>query len=154
MVVVLLSEAGGHLPTGLRKPLPTHKKHSFIDIKGTAAVEVGRPRTSRGEIFARTRQLIASRGARKLSVADLAGVCGVTDRTLRTIFVQSMGLTPKQYLQYRKLHLVHRALQFADPHATTVSAVLIEHGEWELGRFAQRYRQVFGELPSHTLRRS
>ncbi|MFG0296727.1 MAG: helix-turn-helix domain-containing protein, partial [Maioricimonas sp. JB045] len=80
--------------------------------------------------------------------------CGVTDRTMRTVFVDSVGLTPKQYLQYRTLNLVHRALRAADPEETSVSTVLLDHGEWDFGRFARRYRQAFGELPSQTLRRS
>jgi len=31
--------------------------------------------------------------------------------------------------------------------------VLVQHGIWEFGRFAARYRRQFGETPSETLGR-
>jgi hypothetical protein len=34
----------------------------------------------------------------------------------------------------------------------SVADVLLQHGEWEFGRFAARYRRLFGELPSETRR--
>lgn len=60
-------------------------------------------------------------------------------------------LVPVHYLQLRQLH---RALKGADPAAVSVSEVLVAHGEREFGRFAARYRRLFGELPSETLRAS
>ena len=36
---------------------------------------------------------------------------------------------------------------------TNVAEVANDLGVWDLGRFAARYRQLFGELPSNTLRR-
>jgi AraC family ethanolamine operon transcriptional activator len=55
-------------------------------------------------------------------------------------------------LQLRQLHQVRRALQAANPDEITVSNVLIRQGEWEFSRFAARYRRMFDELPSETLR--
>ena len=57
-----------------------------------------------------------------------------------------------RYLQLRQLHQVHRAMQAADPDNVSVAEVLVAHGEWEFSRFAARYRRLFGELPSQTLR--
>lgn len=41
--------------------------------------------------------------------------------------------------------------QFESSLASTVADVLLQHGEWQFGRFAARYRRLFGELPSETL---
>ena len=59
---------------------------------------------------------------------------------------------PAQYLWLRRMNLARRALRLADPGKTTVTAIATEFGFWELGRFAVQYRQLFGELPSATLR--
>jgi AraC family ethanolamine operon transcriptional activator len=76
----------------------------------------------------------------------------VSERTLRTAFNECYGVSPVRYLQVRNLHRVHRALRKAEPDETSVADVLLWHGEWEFGRFATRYRRLFGELPSETLK--
>jgi AraC-like DNA-binding protein len=43
-------------------------------------------------------------------------------------------------------------LQQADPTITKVTDIATELGFWELGRFSVKYRQIFGETPSTTLR--
>jgi len=86
------------------------------------------------------------------SVADLAASAGVSERTLRAAFNEYYGVGPIRDLQLRTLHRVHHALAAAEPDETTVANALFEHGVWELGRFAARYRKQFGELPSETLR--
>ncbi len=61
---------------------------------------------------------------------------------------------PIRFLSLRRMHLVHRALQQADPSTTTVTRLATDHGFWELGRFAVVYRALFGESPSESLRRA
>jgi methylphosphotriester-DNA--protein-cysteine methyltransferase len=82
----------------------------------------------------------------------LAGLVGVTDRTLLRTFHETYGLPPKQYLMLRELHRIRRILRTGATDDATVADVLALHGIWEFGRFAARYRRQFGELPSDTLR--
>ena len=44
------------------------------------------------------------------------------------------------------------ALLEADRQHESVTGIALENGFTELGRFAVRYRQMFGETPSETLR--
>ncbi len=113
----------------------------------------GRPKFSREEIIRRSKNLLEEREGEPLLVGELAAGVGVGERTLRTAFNEYFGVGPVRYLQLRQLNQVHRALRAADPEAVTVSDVLLRHGVWELSRFARRYRRLFGELPSQTLRR-
>jgi AraC-like DNA-binding protein len=83
----------------------------------------------------------------------LAAAASVSERTLRTAFKEYFGVGPVHYLQLRHLHRVHRAIKAADPEEVSVSQILVGQGEWAFGRFASRYRRLFGELPSDTLRK-
>jgi AraC family ethanolamine operon transcriptional activator len=112
----------------------------------------GRPKVPREEVMRRSHELLEERPGEHVLVAELAIAAGVSERTLRTAFTERYGIGPVRYLQLSSLHRVERALRAADPKETTVAELLLQHGEWEFGRFASRYRRLFGELPSETLR--
>lgn len=114
---------------------------------------VGAPKLSRKEIVDRSLRFLEERGNKHVAVSELAAGTGVSERTLRSAFNEYYGASPARYLQIRNAHRVYRALRRTEPDETYVCRVLIEHGELEFGRFAQRYRRLFGELPSETLRR-
>jgi AraC family ethanolamine operon transcriptional activator len=113
----------------------------------------GRPKVPRQEIIRRSREFLEQKACNLVSVGDLAAAASVSERTLRTAFNEFFGVGPVHYLQLRHLHRVHRALKEADPEEFTVSQILVEQGEWAFGRIASRYRRLFGELPSETLRK-
>jgi AraC family ethanolamine operon transcriptional activator len=112
----------------------------------------GRRKLPREEIIRRAGQLFAEREGEHLSMAELVEAARVSERTLRTAFNECYGVSPVRYFQLRNLHRVHCALDKAEPDETTVAQVLLRHGEWEFGRFATRYRRLFGERPSETLK--
>ena len=89
-----------------------------------------------------------------VSITELSRAAGVSDRTLRNAFHDVYGLSPKQYLIRHGLEEAHAALQRAHGARGAVTYVATECGFFELGRFAGAYRQLFGELPSATLRGS
>jgi AraC family ethanolamine operon transcriptional activator len=111
----------------------------------------GRPKLSRREIFRRVEGVLEEHD--HVSVQKLVDAAQVPERTLRKAFNEFFGVSPTRYLQLRNLHAIYRALRKAEPDETSVSQVFIAHGEWEFGRVAGRYRELFGELPSETLRR-
>jgi AraC-like DNA-binding protein len=83
---------------------------------------------------------------------EISKAIGVSSRTLRLACQEQLGVSPTQYLLLRRMRLAQRALQQADPNATTVTDIATIFGFWELGRFSVRYREVFGESPSSTLK--
>lgn len=87
-----------------------------------------------------------------VTVGELSRMAGVSERTLRAAFHDVIGTSPKQYAIRGRLRAAHAALSAADPETTTVTDVAMTYGFFELGRFAERYRHVFGEVPSRTLR--
>jgi AraC family ethanolamine operon transcriptional activator len=116
------------------------------------AGKTGRPEIPREEIIRGCENLLEQREDAPIRVGELSSATGVCERTLRTAFKDYYGIGPVRYLQARQLHQVHSALRAADADTATVADVLFQRGVWELGRFARRYREAFGELPSQTLR--
>ena len=113
-----------------------------------------RPRVSRNEIIRRSLSVIDQNVDHSIRVEDLVTATGVSERTLRTAFVEWFGAPPSRYLQLRQLHEVRKFLLNSHRDDTTVSKVLTRQGIWEFGRFAARYRKMFGELPSVALQAS
>ena len=105
------------------------------------------------KIIRRLVELEESRRDRPLYVTEVCFVLQVNQRTLHHLCSETLGMGPKQYLQLRRLRLVHGELRRARSGQTTVTAVATQYGFWELGRFAVAYRQEFGQSPSVTLQR-
>ncbi len=58
------------------------------------------------------------------------------------------------YLKQKRLEAARRTLLTAEPLTTSVTEVATQWGFFHLGRFARDYRQLFGELPSETLKQN
>lgn len=112
----------------------------------------GRPRIDRKELVHRILSVLEQSEDNPVSVKEIAALCEVSERTLRSAFKEFFGISPTRFLQLRTLHQVRRTLRKLDPDSTTVSEILVRNGVWEFGRFSRRYCDVFGELPSQTLR--
>ncbi len=96
---------------------------------------------------------IESHLAEPITLGTLCHVAGVGARCLQRAFEQRRGMSPMRFVAERRLAATHLALLHAGPGAS-VTGIALAHGFDHVGRFAQLYRQVIGELPSHTLDRS
>jgi AraC-like DNA-binding protein len=100
----------------------------------------------------RFRSVLEAHDDAPLHIPEISRFIGVSSRTLRLACQEQLGVSPTQYLMLRRMRSVRRALRQADPDVTRVTDIATEDGFWELGRFAVKYRQIFGETPSTTLR--
>jgi AraC-like DNA-binding protein len=87
-----------------------------------------------------------------LSLATLSRLLGLSERGLRNAFYSVRGKSPKRCLVAARLEGVRRELCNESNNRITVTTVATRYGFYELGRFANTYRQAFGETPSETLR--
>jgi len=87
-------------------------------------------------------------------VATLCSQLRVSPSTLENAFKTVTGVTPHAFFLRRRLNAARKVLLREDPAGRRVTDVATELGFSELGRFAVRYREMFGESPSETLRRS
>jgi AraC-like DNA-binding protein len=104
-------------------------------------------------ILRRFRRAVEDNPGQALYIPELCKAIGASDRTLRLCCQEQLGMSPKQYLLLRRMHLARRALRDSAPGETTVTDIATRHGFWQFGRFAGQYRSLFGEAPSATLHR-
>jgi AraC-like DNA-binding protein len=104
-------------------------------------------------IAKRFKAAVEANVARPLLNLDLSRIVGVTERQLRTVCQEQLGISPGQFLKLRRLHLARQVLVRSDHHSMSVTQIAMDHGISEFGRFAVSYKLLFGESPSTTLRR-
>jgi len=109
-----------------------------------------RPLVNRREVVARAEAFLDAHAADVVDLAQLCRATGVSERTLRNAFNDVHGMSPKRFMLHWRLRKAHHALTRG--HQASVTAVATDFGFYELGRFASRYRAVYGRCPSETLR--
>jgi transcriptional regulator GlxA family with amidase domain len=87
-------------------------------------------------------------------ISSLCAALRVNPRTLQLAFQAITGTGPHEFFRSRRLNRARQMLLAAGPADTSVTAVATAHGFTELGRFAVRYRRMFGESPAESLRRA
>lgn len=80
-----------------------------------------------------------------LKVTELAKISGLSERNLNRLFLQELGLSPKQALIRLRLE---RAREILRGRNVSVTEACFEVGYGSLSRFIQGYRAAFGKLPS------
>jgi AraC-like DNA-binding protein len=104
-------------------------------------------------IMRRFRRVVEGNPDQPLYIPELCKAIGVSERTLRICCQEQLGVGPKRYLQFCRLHLARRALRKGLPDTTSVTEIATRYGFWHFGRFAGEYRSLFAEPPSSTLHR-
>jgi transcriptional regulator GlxA family with amidase domain len=120
-------------------------------VSDARTVPHARQSSARTDLVARAVKLLHDHVNEPLTMTELSRHAGVSERTLRAAFHDVLGVSPKQYAIGHRLRAAREALCAADPDTTTVTDVATAYGFFELGRFAGRYRDAFGEVPSRTL---
>ena len=160
-LIRLLQEEGEHATSLIHQPVIAGQLCSSV-LSGlllsvphryrdelTAPAGSGPPRPIRRAVEA-----VEMDPERGFTVGELAGIAGISVRSLQEGFRRHVGCAPMAYLQQVRLDRTRDALRQADPARTTVAAVAYRCGFTHLGRFASAYRDRFGESPSETLRRT
>jgi AraC family transcriptional regulator, ethanolamine operon transcriptional activator len=101
-------------------------------------------------------EYVRSRPEENIYVGDLVENVGISPRALYRCFHRYLKIGPKDYLKYRQLNLVRRALRLDATvlgHKNPVTTTFSNYGVSEFGRFALEYKRLFKELPSETVAR-
>lgn len=96
----------------------------------------------------------AERSSKPITAFELAIAAGVSQRTLELAFRDAFDTTPGTYLRFHRMNGAHRDLLTADPQVSSVTEIAHKWGFTHPSRFSSMHRELFGEVPSLTLRRS
>lgn len=87
---------------------------------------------------------------KRINLADLEQVSGMSARNLQYVFQKQFGCTPMKWITQQRLEKARAQLINADA-ITTVTSVATALRFSNLGNFSRLYQQQFGVLPSETL---
>lgn len=122
-------------------------RHQFSDQLHRTPMETSSDHVKRVEEF------IEANWDQPITMEALTEVTGVSARTLFRTFEKNKGYSPMIFAKKTRLERA-RALLNQSNDSTSVTAVALACGFSNLGRFANDYWKMFGELPSETLRQS
>jgi AraC family ethanolamine operon transcriptional activator len=128
-------------------------------LAGLSAPAEDRPQCSRSRrthylIVQRVEQYMRANMRHDIYNNEMCAAAGVSERTLRYAFDDMMRISPNRYLSMLRLCTARRSLSLSDASRRSVKSVALSCGLWDLSRFADNYRRVFGELPRETLMRA
>ncbi|WP_110781194.1 helix-turn-helix domain-containing protein [Rhodopseudomonas faecalis] len=102
--------------------------------------------------MARIEDYIYANWDKQLDIDQLAHVASVSGRTIFRMFRARHSCSPHHFIQQVRLHRARQLLlEAAD--GLTISGVAFRCGFTNPGYFARSYRDIFGELPSDTVKR-
>lgn len=80
------------------------------------------------------------------SVSDLCSYLNLSERTLRNIFLQNIGSSPKKYFEFLRLE---RSKQYLENSDLSISAIASELGFSNSSHFSTAFRNEYGVTPKH-----
>lgn len=111
-----------------------------------------RARTMRKAVVDRACEwMLQTSGDEAFSMLEICKQVGVSQRKLNYCFKEILGISPMKYQRIMRLNRTQQALKQAQV-GENVFDIASRWGFWHMGQFSQDYKQLFGELPSTTLR--
>ncbi|MFD1193833.1 helix-turn-helix domain-containing protein [Seohaeicola saemankumensis] len=102
-------------------------------------------------VVRRAEELFEDRTTNPPSIADLCKAANVGATTLHLCFNEVYGASPIAYLHAKRITQARSLILSAERVPRSVKDVALSLGFTHSGRFAERYRNFFGEYPSETL---
>jgi len=88
------------------------------------------------------------------SISDIALEANLSERHMLRLFKDTFGISPKTYLQKLRLNAVRKELlSFERTERYSISDIALKYNFFHMGHFSAEYKKMFGELPSHTLKK-
>lgn len=89
-----------------------------------------------------------------INISELTKELGISERLLHHAFKANYGITPKRYLLNLRMYKVRQELLCADPMNQHITEIVLKYNFFNLSTFSEAYKNMFGESPSVTLKRT
>ena len=106
----------------------------------------------RERLVARARAWIDDHLGEPIDIDDIAAAAGASRRTLSRAFFDVLEESPRAYVTRLRLHRIRSDLVDDAVSVPRIAEASNRWGVCELGRMAERYKAMFDELPSETVR--
>src|SRR5262249_34045282 len=108
------------------------------------------PLPSALKLVRRVEEFLDAQGPGAIHISGICGQLNVSRRTLHRAFHETLGIGVIAFLRRRRLCSVNSVLRSDMVDSETIADLAMQHGFLNVGRFAQYYRQLFGEYPHQT----
>lgn len=130
----------------------------FATLSGLFAA-ASEPRDGAGSasasyVVAECHRIVAGSGGRAPGIDELCGRLRTSRRSLQNSFRQVADTTAVHYLRSVRLNAVRGRLMSTRPADLSIAQAATDHGFDHLSHFSDRYKALFGELPSRTRRKA
>jgi len=88
------------------------------------------------------------------NIQQVADKLFTTPRNIQMAFKKYRSYSPMQFVKSRKLHKAHKNIISSNDPRCTVKEFALGVGIFDLNRFGKYYFEIFGELPSETLKKT
>ena len=129
--------------------------HSVVEcLAGRSEYPDTRSARRHRNIMVKFEQLLLVEPERRIPIAEICAKLGVSQRLLRSLCAEHLGMGPTRYDRLRRMSLARDSLRRGDGALAVVADVAARYGFLSPGRFAVNYRASFGESPSATAQRA
>ncbi len=84
-------------------------------------------------------------------LAELTSYAGVSARSLQNGFKEHLGVSPMEYVRNVRMERAHEQLKNAVSTGENVTDIAMEWGFYNVGRFSQMYKGIYGQSPRETI---
>ena len=105
------------------------------------------------EIVLKAEKFIGENPDKYFTIGEITDDTFTSPRNLQLSFKKHRTYSPMQFLKERKFRKARKLILNSLPEAT-IKSIVLSAGILDINRFSKHYKQLYGELPSKTLKRS
>lgn len=126
-------------------------KNFILTLAEAKDIKLKKNTVRRTSILKQAEEMMRNSLYSELTISDICQELGVSKRSLEYIFKDFYQTSPKNYFKMLRLNALHQRLHQSS-HSSLICDMAEDLGFFHRGQLAHDYYQLFGKLPSKTLK--